>query len=376
MAQAMRDIDCIAETMAATFTAPMFPSIEPVIRDFARAAREKVETLRTDPDIFDIWAELVAAGERLASFTPMLSAGGEHEQRVASFGTQLICNGRALIFHITRARVSMPKSTREFIDRAQRTPRRGSSPWCPSRCPPEGKLGSLQEAMVISTISSCLESRQTELSLRQRQARGRPEEGATFIGRACVGKNSDLRVVRPQNRSLIHASERSCHARGLSPRPEFRTRFPSAPVKFPAHRVADGFHLATRNERRRRIGPARSLGAVSLPWRVLMNERTALLGLLLSGFFAVACIRASVPVSPASGTFWTNLLRFPGRIERLRRSRWQWFAMVSFMIVLRLQQQLPLVLELMAAVQLLLFLVLPTRATTDGPERRNNAAAA
>jgi hypothetical protein len=117
MAQAMRDIDRIAETMAATFTAPMFPGIEPVIRDFARAAREKVETLRTDPDIFDIWAELVAAGERLASFTPMLSAGGEHEQRVASFGTQLICNGRALIFHITRARVSMPKSTREFIDR-------------------------------------------------------------------------------------------------------------------------------------------------------------------------------------------------------------------------------------------------------------------
>ena len=113
-----------------------------------------------------------------------------------------------------------------------------------------------------------------------------------------------------------------------------------------------------------------------LPWSVVMNERTALLGLLLSGFFAVACLRASVPVSPASGTFWTNLLRFPGRIERLRRSRWQWFAMVSFMIVLRLQQQLPLVLELMAAFQFLLFLVLPTRAATNGSERRSNAAAA
>lgn len=117
MAHAMRDIDAIADAMAATFAAPMFPGIEPMIRDFARAAREKVETLRTDPDIFDIWAELVTAGERLASFTPVLSAAGDHEQRVASFGTQLICNGRDLIFHITRARVSMPKSTREFIDR-------------------------------------------------------------------------------------------------------------------------------------------------------------------------------------------------------------------------------------------------------------------
>jgi hypothetical protein len=117
MAQAMRDIDGIADAMVATFAAPMFPGIEPVIRDFARAAREKVETLRTDPDIFDIWAELVTAGERLASFSPVLSAAGEHEQRIASFGTQLICNGRDLIFHITRARVSMPKSTREFVDR-------------------------------------------------------------------------------------------------------------------------------------------------------------------------------------------------------------------------------------------------------------------
>jgi hypothetical protein len=117
MAQAMRDIDRIADAMAATFAAPMFPGIEHVIHDFARAAQTKVETLRTDPEIFDIWAEMVTAGERLASFAPVLCAAGEHEQRVASFGTQLIGKGRDLIFHIARARVSMPKSTREFIDR-------------------------------------------------------------------------------------------------------------------------------------------------------------------------------------------------------------------------------------------------------------------
>jgi hypothetical protein len=106
-----------------------------------------------------------------------------------------------------------------------------------------------------------------------------------------------------------------------------------------------------------------------------MNGRLALIGLLLSGFFAVACIRASVPASPGTGTILTNLLRFPGRIERLRRSRWQWFAMVSFMIVLRLQQQLPLILELMVAFQFLLFVALPTRAATRGAEGRGDAAA-
>ena len=107
-----------------------------------------------------------------------------------------------------------------------------------------------------------------------------------------------------------------------------------------------------------------------------MSGRTVLLELLLSGFFAVACFRASVPANPtSSASFWTNLLRFPGRIERFRRSRWQWFAMVSLMIVLRLQQQLPLGLELMAALQLLLFLALPTRTAGRGAEGRGNAAA-
>jgi hypothetical protein len=118
MAQAMRGIDTIAEAMIRSFATPMFPGIEATIRDFAGAARIKVETLRTDREIFDIWSAMVAAGERLASFSPVLAnPASEHEQRVASFGTQLICNGRDLIFHIARARVAMPKSTREFIER-------------------------------------------------------------------------------------------------------------------------------------------------------------------------------------------------------------------------------------------------------------------
>lgn len=96
-----------------------------------------------------------------------------------------------------------------------------------------------------------------------------------------------------------------------------------------------------------------------------MNGHTVLLGFLLSGFFAVACMRASLPDLPQAtssvGASALGLLRFPGRIERLRRSRWQWFAMVALMIVLRLQQQLPVVLEVMAALQFVLFLAVPPR---------------
>jgi len=118
MAQAMRGIDSVAEAMIRTLDSGMFPGLEPIIRDFSHAARVRVETLCTDPNIFDFWAEMVTAGERLASFRPVLAnPDNERAQRVASSGTQLICNGRDLIFHITRARVAMPKSTREFVER-------------------------------------------------------------------------------------------------------------------------------------------------------------------------------------------------------------------------------------------------------------------
>jgi hypothetical protein len=69
--QSMRDIDCIANAMVANFSGiPAFAAIEAPVRHFANAARIKAETLRTDPNIFDVWAQLVTAGERLANFTP------------------------------------------------------------------------------------------------------------------------------------------------------------------------------------------------------------------------------------------------------------------------------------------------------------------
>ena len=119
MAQAMRDIDAIAAAMVkALAVQPMFAGLEPIIIEFAHAARVKTETLRTDPAIFDVWSNFVTAGERLVNFQPVLTESATPvEKSSASYGTQILCNGRGLIFHITRARVAMPKSTREFIER-------------------------------------------------------------------------------------------------------------------------------------------------------------------------------------------------------------------------------------------------------------------
>jgi hypothetical protein len=106
-----------------------------------------------------------------------------------------------------------------------------------------------------------------------------------------------------------------------------------------------------------------------------MNWPMMLVEVILAGFFAVACIRACVPAAPEDKLSFSNLLRFPGRIERLRRSRWQWFSMVALLLVLRLQAGLPLVLEVIVAVEFLIFLALPTRAeTTKGTRKGGNAA--
>ena len=97
-----------------------------------------------------------------------------------------------------------------------------------------------------------------------------------------------------------------------------------------------------------------------------MNVKIALLGFLLSGFFAVACLRAAAAPASERARSALGLFRFPGRLERLRHSRWQWFSLVALMLVLRLQGQLPPVLEVMAALELVLFLALPT---SDGIDR-------
>jgi len=100
-----------------------------------------------------------------------------------------------------------------------------------------------------------------------------------------------------------------------------------------------------------------------------MNDKTVLIELLLAGFFAVCCIRAHKPLAPGENRTFADMFRLTGRIERLRRSRWQWFALVGFMLVLRLQQQLPPIIELMVLLEFALFLALPASAAATAGAR-------
>lgn len=93
-----------------------------------------------------------------------------------------------------------------------------------------------------------------------------------------------------------------------------------------------------------------------------MGATTILVELLLAGFFAIACLRAHGPFRSDTRVTFSDLFRLSGRLERFKQSRWQWFSMVLLLLVIRLQQQRPLAMELMVAIQLVVFLALPVRA--------------
>ncbi|MCB1966944.1 hypothetical protein [Accumulibacter sp.] len=139
--QSMRDIDLIAEAMIGNFSRiPTFETVEAPIREFANAAKVKTETLRTDPDIFDVWSRLVTAGERLANFTPQAAADAGEKRpgsplHSVSDGLQLLRNGRDLVFYIARARTPMPKSTSEYIARCESYLTSGRAPFMPAPLP-------------------------------------------------------------------------------------------------------------------------------------------------------------------------------------------------------------------------------------------------
>jgi hypothetical protein len=98
-----------------------------------------------------------------------------------------------------------------------------------------------------------------------------------------------------------------------------------------------------------------------------MDGKVMLVELLLAGFFAIACVKAHGPISVGESLTFGQLFRFPDRLDRLKRSRWQWFSIVALMLVLRLQQQLPVVLEIILAVEFVAFLALPGRSQASEP---------
>lgn len=97
-----------------------------------------------------------------------------------------------------------------------------------------------------------------------------------------------------------------------------------------------------------------------------MNIQALLVEVLLSGFFAIACFRARAEAPTAHGLAPRQLFTLTDRLERLSRSRWQWFAMVLLLFVMRRQMGAPMVAEFTALMEFLIFLALPTLKQAPG----------
>lgn len=101
-----------------------------------------------------------------------------------------------------------------------------------------------------------------------------------------------------------------------------------------------------------------------------MSTKALLLEILISGFFAIACLRArAAAASPQVAMRPLDLLKLKSRLERLSRTRWQWVSMVAILVVVRLQAGVPLTVELTAAALFLLFLALPAEHTSPALAR-------
>jgi hypothetical protein len=122
MAMAMREIDRLGTGLKDAFsTSTRFSGIEPRIDHLMTAAKRKCEVLRTDPSIFAVWPDFVVARQRLCNIQPQLPSSPDAAAiREVLEGSRLLSDGAELITHIVRARVPMPKSTREFLDRCNR----------------------------------------------------------------------------------------------------------------------------------------------------------------------------------------------------------------------------------------------------------------
>jgi hypothetical protein len=105
------------------------------------------------------------------------------------------------------------------------------------------------------------------------------------------------------------------------------------------------------------------------PEEVCVSTEALFAEILLSGFFAVACLRARAESLSVQSLAPARLFALKGRFERLRRSRWQWCCMILMLILMRMQMGAPLVAEVTVAAQFLAFLALPSAKQPLGVSR-------
>jgi hypothetical protein len=121
IALTMRAIDAIGEALLNVIAAlSPFATLVPAIGEFVRSAKLKTETLRTDPEVFEVWSSFVVASETLIGFQPSPPTGtAAIDPQLCHDFSEALRAGTVIVSSMARARVPMPKSTQSFVERCE-----------------------------------------------------------------------------------------------------------------------------------------------------------------------------------------------------------------------------------------------------------------
>ncbi len=115
IAQTMAAIDEIVHKLTQVLqTSTAFDGGVGVLNAYAIAAKHVIETMKTDPVIFEVWPEFVASGNNLSRFRGDESTSASPKETVRE-GNKLIREGKKLMEWIAFARVPMPATMVNFI---------------------------------------------------------------------------------------------------------------------------------------------------------------------------------------------------------------------------------------------------------------------
>lgn len=116
IAQTMAAIDEVAGKISEVIESnPALTAARELLREFAIAANREIETMKTDPAIFEVWPKFVATGNKLSRFEANHDSSGVDSDFIAE-GVGLIRKGKDLIQWIAFARVPMPVTTKNYIE--------------------------------------------------------------------------------------------------------------------------------------------------------------------------------------------------------------------------------------------------------------------
>ena len=116
ISQTMRAIDSTSSRMIQSFkNVSEFQGIELMLLNYAEAAREECELMKSDPDFFSNWPKFVALGERIANIKSEFSDYDDPLTRSLLLrGRMLIIDGKNLLSYMAGVRVPMPKSIGDY----------------------------------------------------------------------------------------------------------------------------------------------------------------------------------------------------------------------------------------------------------------------